>query len=448
MSKYGLKCTCVNGCNGPWGDVVVQLNKSEIPEKSLGDVKIPGNKGSAGNVRLVQNSPKVKPEPPDGNTVSVQFRPAAGPAVVRKRHWKLGFSFLILVVLPIVVSAWYLWQVARDQYASSTGFTVRQEQGATAVDLTGLSQFIGGPTSSDTDILYEFIQSQDIVQRIHERIDLKRVYTETWEQDPLFSLWPDASVEDMRWYWNRVVRVAYDQNTGLIELQVRAFSADDAQQLAAAIVDESQAMVNDLNAAAREDLMQYAMADLEMAYERLRQSRLALTDFRTRTKIVDPMADIQGRMGILNGLQLRLTDALVEFDLLNETTQERDPRLIQARRRIDVIRTRISEERDKFAHNESTSEAGDYASLLSEFEGLTVDLEYAAESYTVARGALDLARSNANRQTRYLATYIHPTLAQSAEFPQRIILLGLITLFVAMGWGILVLVYYSLRDRR
>lgn len=383
-----------------------------------------------------------------GREVEQPIRPPVGRAVIRKRHIRLSRSFVLLVLAPIVVAGIYLWGFAEDQYASTTGFTVRQEQAPSSLDLTGLSQFVGGSTSSDTDILYEFIQSQEIVQTVHERLDLPKLYSGAWESDPVFALWPDATIEDMLWYWNRMVRIAYDQGTGLIELRVLAFDPEDAQNLAIAIVEASQTMVNELNISARQDSMRYALADLEDAFEQMRESRLALTKFRTRTRIVDPAADIQGRMGVLNGLQLRLTDALVEFDLLHETTLESDPRVIQMQRRIDVIRERISEERENFAQGDIAEAGGDYPSLISEFEGLVVDLEYAAARYTAARSSVDVARSNADRQTRYLATYIRPTLAQSAEFPQRLVILALLGLFMLMSWTIFVLVYYSLRDRR
>ncbi|NCT11795.1 MAG: sugar transporter, partial [Rhodobacterales bacterium] len=54
----------------------------------------------------------------------------------------------------------------------------------------------------------------------------------------------------------------------------------------------------------------------------------------------------------------------------------------------------------------------------------------------------------ANRQSRYLAAYIRPTLAEKSEFPQRELMLGIVALFSFLIWAILSLVYYALRDRR
>lgn len=194
--------------------------------------------------------------------------------------------------------------------------------------------------------------------------------------------------------------------------------------------------------------MRYAQADLQEAVERLKTARQDLTEFRVRTRIVDPEADIQGRMGVLNSLQNELAQALIDYDILRETVNPGDPRIIQIQRRIEVIQDRIRQERETFAAEKVDGSEENYPTLLAEFEGLTVDREFAEETYRAALAALDIARNNATRQSRYLATYIRPTLAQSAEYPQREILLGLTLLFLLLLWSILALVYYSLRDRR
>lgn len=360
-------------------------------------------------------------------------------------------SFILMVLLPFLVSFTYLWGVAQDQYASTVGFTVRREEGATSATelLGGLAQFAGGSGSSETDILYEFIQSQEIVSQIDERIGLGQIYAQHWPADPLFSLWPDATIEDLQWYWGRFVRISYDPSTRLIELRVRAPKADQAQLIANEILAASQRKINTLNEQARSDSMRYATEDLDASVNRLKRAREALSLFRTRTQIVDPQADIQGRMGVLNNLQQQLAQALIDNDIVLATTRDDDPRREQAARRILVIRDRIAAERQTFATSDEGGTAGEnYPELLAEFEGLTVDLQFAEATYRAALASVDMARANASRQTLYLAAYVNPTLPQIAEYPQRFLLAGLFGLFMTLSWAIMALIYYSIRDRR
>ncbi|WP_353341033.1 sugar transporter [Pelagimonas sp. KU-00592-HH] len=375
----------------------------------------------------------------------------AEPVTAQRRHWGILLSGLLMVVLPIAVIVFYLWTIAVDQYSSQSGFTVRSEESGSATDLLGgIAAFTGGGTQTDADILYEFIQSQEIVERVNAKIDLVEHYSANWTNDPVFSIWPDASIEDLHWYWERFVRISYDQKSGLIDLQVLAFDAVTAQRIAQEIVNESQAMINALNTTAREDAMRYATEDLEQSIQRLKDAREALTRFRTRTQIVDPQTDIEGRLGVLNNLQQQLAEALVEADILLETTSESDPRLIQANQKINVIRARIAHERKTFAtdSDEIGSVGEDYPTLIAEFESLTVDLNFAEEAYRAALTALDVAKANAIRQSRYLATFIRPTFPETAEYPQRFVITALMSLLIFLVWGILILVYYSIRDRK
>lgn len=402
-----------------------------------------GQGGQAKQPPAGQNQNKGQWQPPP-------VKPTVRPARMRRRHWGLILSFGVLVIVPFTLACFYLWAVARDQYASVAGFTVRQEEGGGASELLGgLAQITGSNVSADGDILYEFILSQSLVREVEQVVGLTDHYSASWGSDPVFALWPDPTIEDLEWYWGRVVRISYDKGTGLIDLRVLAFEPDKAQEIATEIVRRSQEMINDLNEQAREDAMRYALADLNEAVDRLKAAREALTAFRSRTQIVDPEADIQGRMGVMNNLQQQLAEALIEFDLLRETTNEGDPRITQARRRIEVIRERIFDERRSFATADDSSQplAEDYPSLIAEYEGLVVDREFAEENYRAALAALDLARAKAERQSRYLATYIEPTLAESPEYPQRFTIAGILGLFLLLGWAVMALVFYSIRDR-
>lgn len=376
-----------------------------------------------------------------------EVRPVAEPARMKRRHWGVILSLLLLVCAPSGMTWWYLEERATDQYASTIGFSVRKEEMGSAVEVLGGITGMSSDSSKDTDILYEFIQSQKIVELIDKRLNLRALYTVPYHHDPIFALKPDASIEELVAYWDRMVKIFYDGGNGLLEIRVNAFDPQDAQTIAQAIFEESSLMINRLSAIAREDATRYAKIELDDAVQRLKETRQAITEFRNRAQIVDPNADIQSQMGLLNTLQQQLASALIELDLLKETTRLTDPRIEQASRKIAVIEARIADERNKFSIGGSGGGEA-FATLVSEYEGLQVEREFAEQSYLAAQSAFNGARAEAQRQSRYLAAFVEPTLAETAQYPQRLTLWGLVTLFLLVIWSILVLVYYSIKDRR
>ncbi|WP_205965534.1 sugar transporter [Pseudorhodobacter turbinis] len=367
---------------------------------------------------------------------------------MKKRHYGLILSFIILVLLPMGGVGGYLYQVAKDQYVSKIGFTVRREEAPLVSTLISSLGQVSSASSSDSDILFEFVRSQELVQRIDAQLDLRRLYAVNHDADPVFSLRPGATIEELVDYWQKMVRVSYAPGTGLLELEVRAFDPATVNRIATLIFSESSEMINQLSSIAREDATRYAREDLSKAEIALKNIRATLTRFRLRTQIVDPQAAIQGQMGLLNSLQQQLGEALIEFDLMGQNTRENDPRLTQISSRISAIEARIKQERQQFGQGGNIADGQNYATVVAEFERLIVDREFAEQQYATALASFDRAQTEAQRQSRYLAAYVGPTMAESAEHPRRMLLFLLCAFFATISWAILALVFYSLRDRR
>lgn len=391
------------------------------------------------------------PPPLTSPSLRSQLPDAVGRARAHMRHYGILTSFVLTVVIPSLVALFYMVAIAEDQYASSVSFSVRSEDLGSALSLLGGLSSLSGASSSDADILYQFIQSQELVQRIDDKIDLHTIYSKP-TFDPIYAFDKQGSIEDLVSYWGGMVKIFYDRGTGLIELRVQAFDPRDAQRVAEEIYDQSSLMINQLSAIGRVDTTRYAKQDLDTAVERLKAARTALTEFRSRTQIVDPSADIQSQMGLLNTLQQQMTASVVELNLLQSTSKpEGDPRIEETERRIAVIQKLIDQEREKFGvGNGANAPGGDnnFSTLVGEFERLNVDREFAEKAYLAALATYDAAVAKAQRQSRYLAAHVTPTLAQDARYPQRMETVLLITGLLLAAWGIAMLVYYSVRDRR
>ncbi len=376
-------------------------------------------------------------------------RPTVQRARVRKRHWLILLSFLLMVVVPVCATAYYLWTYAADQYASRVAFSVRTEETSSAIELLGGITELSGASSSDTDILFAYLESQDLVAQVDERTNLRAIWSRvTSADDPLFAFDPTGTIEDLHDHWDRKVSTAYDSSTRLIDLRVLAFDPLDAQRIAQAVLNESAAMIDRLSRIAQQDAIGATQVELNKAMERLKAARQSLTRFRNRTQIVDPSIDTQNQMGLLVTLQQQLAEALIASDLLAQTTRQNDPRVSQANRRIEVIEARILSERRNLGLGDETERREVFAALVGEYEGLVVDREFAEAAYAAALAAHDAALAEVRKKSRYLAAHVQPTLAEKAEYPERLTILAVVAVFSMFAWAIFCLVYYSLRDRR
>ena len=124
--------------------------------------------------------PKPVPKPaakPAPARPAISQGPSAVPARFRFRHHVTAASFVLLVLLPFAASVWYLFARAADQYHSTTAFSVRSEEvGSAAAGILGALTQVGGGSASDTDILFDYIRSQEMVAAVDRRLDLRTIY--------------------------------------------------------------------------------------------------------------------------------------------------------------------------------------------------------------------------------------------------------------------------------
>ncbi len=436
----------VKAVNSPAGDVKGDGNG----KRGMGAGKGRGRKAGDGPDAIARaiNMPERDPSGNLLNSMGEQRIPAEA-ATLKRRHRNAIIGFLGFVVLPLILIAIYLFGFAQDQYASEAGFSVRKEEGVSSVDAIGGLAQLTGAASPDAEILYDFIQSQGLVAQIDHELDLTKIYGRNHARDPFFTLPARSTIEDKLDYWSSMVRIEYNESSGLIRLQVRAFTPEEAQIVARAVMANSSAMINQLSISAREDATRYARKEFGNAVERLKVAREAITEFRSRSQVVDPTADIQSQMGLLSNLEGQLAASLIDLDMLQDVAKDTDPRVAQTERRIEVINKRLVEERKKFGIGGSGGPQGrDYASIIAEYERLSVDRQVAEEAFKSATMILDGALADAQRKSRYLAAHVEPTLAEAAIYPRTSIILLVSAFLLVMFWAMVTLIYYSIRDRR
>ncbi|MFN0115648.1 MAG: hypothetical protein ACKVPY_13320 [Paracoccaceae bacterium] len=343
------------------------------------------------------------------------------------------------------MAVWYLFAVAADQYHSDTAFSVRAEDTPQApLGLLGAITQIAAPGGPDAEILHDYIRSQAMVIAVDRRIGLRGIWS-GHPRDPVFGLQPDASIEDLADLWGRMVDASLDGQSGLLHVQTRAYSAADAQAIAAAVLAESARMVNGLSDQARRDAVRFAAADLAEAEGGLRGLRGELADFRREHRMIDPGADVEGRMGILSTLEAELAEAMVARDTLLTYAEEGDHRVVKATRRIEAIGARIEAEKSRVAQGGGGDAS---AEVVGRYESLLTNLEFAQAAYTQALTNMAVARADARRQARYVAAHIAPTLAETPQYPRRPALAGLAAAALIVGWSVAMVLWYNVRDSR
>ena len=394
--------------------------RSSLPSASLPAVRGDGGKA---------------PEP--GAAYRAGFRAWMSPRLL---------AFIAIVVVPTMLTAFYLFAAASDQYVAELRFTLNSADAPrldAAALLTGLTTPTP-PAALESQILVQYIGSRAIVDRIDAVLDLRRLFSPShadwWARLPM-----PATIEMLVRYWKGQVEPVYDPANGTVTVRVRAFDPDDALRLAEAVVASCEALVNELSLRSRNDALAHANTELAQAEDRLKTALARIRAFRDREGLIDP-----ARAAAANGvLAARLRDDLARAntDLTILKRYMRDDALS-----IQVLTARIRaielQQQSLAAEMTDPDEARSdrMSRRLGEYEQIESERRFAEASYQLALRGVEQARASAERQRVFIASFVPPSLPEEPLYPKRWRTLGTVVLIAFALWGIGGLAVQSMRE--
>lgn len=352
-------------------------------------------------------------------------------------------SFLLCFAIPLALCATYLWGYAADRYQTGFSFSVRSET-ATPPGGEAMAAMMGGGggAASDAGVVADFIISREMVTRLMDKgVDLPTMFSLHADTDPVFSLRDTTSVEAITDYWQSAVTAERDTQTGIVRVSMTAFTPEDAMTIAQAALSESQALVDDLSAQAKADMIRSSQAEVDRAQDERNEVRAELSDFRVENAIVDPETSLAGRTRILDELRSELDKALIARADIAANARPNDIRVQQADVRIQNIQDLIDTRSQEFGDEQG------YARIASQYEDLVSQVEFSEITLRNAITVLDAARKEADMRGAYLTSHVMPHTPQSSEVPARINALLMIGSLLLAIWIVISLIHTAIRER-
>ncbi|WP_305989276.1 lipopolysaccharide biosynthesis protein [Roseibium sp. MMSF_3544] len=376
----------------------------------------------------------------------------------------LAISFFVCVLIPFFLGTIFFVFVASDRYVAGAGFAVRGVDGVGSAGsdflgaLSGLSST--GTTTTDSYILLQYLRSRELIERLEKNYDFKAAYSNQ-NIDFFYRLNPDAPIEEIVNYWSWMITPSYDNTSGIVSFEVEAFDPDDALGIAALVLKYSGELINNLSEQARKDAVRFAEEEVSTAETRLRLIRNQLRNFRETENAIDPTRNAEVQLEIVADLERQLIEVRSRLAILKGTIDENSPAVTQLRRQEAAISEQIRKKQYEIGGSGASNKAdlaeavgtGEFQSkssplsaLLSDFETLEVEREFAQQAYVTALASLERSRSEADRQQRYLAVFRSPAYPEYAIYPNRLLSTFLLLLVLLLVWSIGALIVYSVRD--
>lgn len=360
------------------------------------------------------------------------------------RRWRLAIG---LVILPMVLTVIYYGIFAADRYVSSAQVVVRQDGGNQAAAMPGLATLLTGtnPASrEETLYLREYIGSMDMMLLLEERLHWVEQYADQ-RSDMFFRLNKDASREDLLLYYQRMVTAHYDETTGLLRVEVQAFTPELSEKMLRTILSASENFVNEVSHSIAREQMAFAKSELATARLQYADRKAELIDFQNTNKVLDGANTAQSRATIISDLEAQYTKEQAVLTEMQFKLRADSPQVKQQKQRVNAIDQQLTKEKRLLV---SSTDGSQLNVVASAFQQLTLDAGIAEASYKTAVAALDNARIEASKKIRTLVTVVSPNSPQQALYPERLYNLATILLALLMLYGITRFILASIEDHR
>ena len=333
----------------------------------------------------------------------------------RRKSLLLAARLLVFVGLPAMLAAIYYYTIATPMYSAKTEFVIQQAEPAAAAGMGSLLRGTQMATSQDSIAVQGYLQSPDAMQRLNEDNGFRDHFSNPMI-DSLQRLAPDAkNSAAYRWY-KKHVKISYDPTEGIIKMEVIAADPQTAVAFSKALIGYAEDQVESLTQRLREDQMKGARESYDETEVKLTEANMRVVELQEKYKVLSSELEIS-----LITTQIGQLDSLLQQDRLSLIQMESNEspnlaRMEPLKRRIATLEAEIAKLRSKMT--EDTSTGLSLARVQSEL--LVAQSDVATRQLLLSQSlqAMESARVEANRQTRYLSISVNPVAADEAAYPR------------------------------
>lgn len=417
--------------------------------------------GAAGESRGVVPSSRGVPEPESDQRPTLRSAVEEGefdstplelPQRTRRRPLGGLISFVMCVVLPTVIAAIYYYGYATNQYVAHFRFAVRDTSTATSTSdatqsLTAMIGVSGAATSmTENYMVVEYMTSRQAVEDLQKRIGL----TERYDQ-PSIDFWsrlsPEAPMERVARYWKTMTKVEYDTVQGTSSAEVRAFSPDDAYTIARTLLSLGEELINDVAQRPQREAIQYAEAEVKRAEERLKSVWMHLAEFRNRSGVIDPIANlVVSNATVAATIRSNLSQIQTDISALRKQGLGANSAPVQAL----TVKLRATEEQLKEVEGQisKSKQSGDASigSIVARYEQLDLERQFAQNMVTSTMQSLEQAKANASAKRLFITAFVQPAVPQMSTHPNRLVAVLTVAGASLLLWTIGLLLSRSIKE--
>jgi len=335
----------------------------------------------------------------------------------RRKSALLSARLFFFVGLPTLLCAWYFYVVATPLFATKSEFVIQQSS-APSAQAGGLgSMFQGSPfaTSQDSIAVQGYLQSREAMQRLNADHGFIVHFSDP-AFDPIQRLDEGATAEAAYKTYKRNVLISYDPTEGIIKMEVIAADPAKSAEFAKALIGYAEGQVDQLTQRLRGDQMQGARESYEEAEVNMLASQRRVVELQEQYKVLSSEVEVQLITAQITQLETLLTQDRLSLDQMQSNANPNQSRMDPLIRRIGALESEIATLRARLTEDSDTGQS--LAKVQGDLLVAQADVQTRQLLLASSLQSMESARTEANRQVRYLSLSVSPVPPDEATYPR------------------------------
>ncbi|MDO9638608.1 MAG: capsule biosynthesis protein [Pseudotabrizicola sp.] len=333
----------------------------------------------------------------------------------RRKSALLMARLFFFVGLPTLLAGWYYYMVATPLFATKAEFVIQQADPAGAQGMGGLLSGTQFATSQDSIAVLGYLQSRDAMMRLdadHRFID----HFAQSQIDPIQRLAADATREAAYKVFQRNVKIAYDPTEGIIKMEVIAADPTVSADFSKALIGYAEEQVDHLTQRLRADQMQGAREAYELAEAAMLSAQRKVVDLQEQFQILSSEVEVSLITTQIGQLETQLSQDRLSLAQMRSNATPNAARMEPLLRRIGTLETEIATLRSRLTQGVAGGKS--LAQVQSELLVAQADVQTRQLLLSQSLQSMETARTDANRQVRYLSVSVNPVPPDEATYPR------------------------------
>lgn len=363
------------------------------------------------------------------------------------RIFTAKWSFIVMVILPTLLTLFYNLFIATRFYHSEAKLMVKSLSGQDSLGgFAGVLRTIGivEPATLGPYVVREYLTSRDFMFALDKQFAIKERYSSS-DIDLLQRFDPfkiDPSYENFyrNFYVGNVISVKINPNNSIITVSFRSPDPEYSKALAEWALKEVEIFVNKVNERAYETKLKYFMNQVQESKEKIKALADRIRNFMKDTNIVAPEQQAGAILQTVVKLQEQLLLKQLEFARIQSVAPD-NPRLAEIKREMDSLQRAIQDNMNKLAREKNA-----IGPSTVEMELMKMEMQILQKELEVNIASLIQAANQLRLQQFYVERVENPRVADDPAEPR--ILRNTLTVFaIAFAiWGVVAVLYSGVRE--